>query len=208
MPCGMGKKGEKQDGFREGKTISLEKGKALVGFFPFFPCTVRCLYISFFRLFVLFVKRSGFLFDWSYHQRQAALVAPDYYVDCQYFTERWLSGFLIRLSALQMLIFYAAGLQIRPNEGNGIFFSEAFLFFSLFSHAARHFITLVQCVKFFLTFFTFSQAKRFFILFPIMSQIHPHIGRTFFPIKGEICYFDFVLADGSRQWGTPKLLNS
>ena len=51
---------------------------------------------------------------------------------------------------------------------------------------------------FFLTFFTFSQAKRFFILLPIVSQIHPHLGRTSFSLKREICYFDFVLADGSR----------
>ena len=81
-------------------------------------------------------------------------------------------------------------------------------FFPLFSHAARHFISLVPHVNFFLTFSLFSQAKRFFILFPIVSQIQPHLGQVFFPLEGYICYFDFVLADGSRQWGTPKLLNS
>ena len=63
MPCGMGKKGEKQDGFQEDKAISHEKEKALVGFSPFLPAPLGAyIYLSFFRLFVLFVKRSGFLF--------------------------------------------------------------------------------------------------------------------------------------------------
>ena len=59
--------------------------------------------------------------------------------------------------------------------------------------------------QFFSYFFYFFPSEAFFYSISIVSQIHPHLARTSFPLKGEICYFDFVLADGSRQWGTPKI---
>ena len=82
-------------------------------------------------------------------------------------------------------------------------------FFPLFAHAVRHFITLVPCVNFFITFFLFSQTKRFFILFPIVSQIHPHIGRTFFHSRAKFViltsFWRMEVANGVLQNSNNRL---